>query len=140
MFETVQTHNVENEQNLNCERCHITGTEPPALPVSGQKPYEHTGSVTFAPNGSGAKWPEVTIGRTDHDIEHHITIRRHTTRSHPIAADGTGVHGAEAQQNVRHRLHSRKISKVCQVRMDAGPHVRFGQGAAKVHETSRPEH
>ena len=59
-----------------------------------------------------------------------------------MAADGTGVHGAEAQHNVGHvqiRLHSRKISKVFSLRLDAGPHVLFRQGAAKVQETSRPE-
>ena len=55
-FETVQTHNVENEQNLDCERCHRTGTKPPALPVSGHKPYEHTGAsrlhhMAAAPSG-----------------------------------------------------------------------------------------
>ena len=54
-FETVQTHNVENEQNFCCERCHRTGTKPPALPVSGHKPNEHTASTTFAPHSSGAK-------------------------------------------------------------------------------------
>ena len=70
-----------------------------------------------------------------------MTIRRHNTKSHSIAADGTGVHGAEDQHNVGHvqiRLHSRKISKVLQLRLDAGPHVRFLHGAAKVQAASRP--